>query len=152
MPVTFGSVGDIIAVCLLVKDLVAALDNARGSKAEYQSLKRELHILERVLLEIELFCQAHGGGGTPELDALCVTAKAAVDRCKELVRDFLDRIKKYDSRFRENSVSGTSSNIFKESALKVRWRAIEGDAVQKFRVEIAGTSSSLQMLLATASV
>ncbi|KAF2469173.1 uncharacterized protein BDR25DRAFT_372361 [Lindgomyces ingoldianus] len=36
--------------------------------------------------------------------------------------------------------------------MKVRWRIGERDAVEKFRVEIAGTSSGLQMLLATASV
>ena len=42
MPVTFGAVGDIISVCLLLKDLVEMLDQARGSKAEYQSVIREL--------------------------------------------------------------------------------------------------------------
>jgi hypothetical protein len=42
MPITFGAVGDIIFVCLLVKDLVEALDKSRGSKAEYQSAIREL--------------------------------------------------------------------------------------------------------------
>ncbi|ORX97798.1 hypothetical protein BCR34DRAFT_456510, partial [Clohesyomyces aquaticus] len=84
MPITFGSVGDIISVCLLVKDLVDALDKARGSKAEYLSLTRELWILDRVLLEIDLLARTHGGGSTPELDALCQTARRAVDRCKEL--------------------------------------------------------------------
>lgn len=67
MPVTFGSVGDIISVCLLVKDLVEALDKARGSKAEYQSAIRELWILDRALLEIELFTKAHENASTPEL-------------------------------------------------------------------------------------
>jgi hypothetical protein len=42
MPLTFGAVGDIISVCLLVKDLVEVLDKARGSKAEYQAAIREL--------------------------------------------------------------------------------------------------------------
>ncbi|EAT78354.1 hypothetical protein SNOG_14117 [Parastagonospora nodorum SN15] len=85
MPVTFGSVGDIISVCLLVKDLVDALDKARGSKAEYQSLIRELWILDRSLLEIDLLARTHGGGATPELEALCETAKKAVDRCRNLL-------------------------------------------------------------------
>ncbi|KAH7085738.1 hypothetical protein BKA63DRAFT_402029 [Paraphoma chrysanthemicola] len=84
MPVTFGAVGDIISVCLLVKDLVDALDKTRGSKAEYQSLIRELWILDRSLLEIDLLARTHGGGGTPELEALCNTATKAVDRCREL--------------------------------------------------------------------
>jgi hypothetical protein len=36
--------------------------------------------------------------------------------------------------------------------MAVRWRVGEKDALEQFRVEIAGTSSSLQMLLVTASV
>ncbi|KAF1974790.1 hypothetical protein BU23DRAFT_460501 [Bimuria novae-zelandiae CBS 107.79] len=99
MPITFGAVGDIISVCLLVKDLVDALDEARGSKAEYQSVIRELWILDRALLEIDLLSRTHGNGATPELRSLCET-----------------------------------------------------EAVERFRVKIAGTSASLQMLLATASV
>lgn len=148
MPITFGAVGDIISVCLLVKDLVDALDTARGSKAEYQSLTRELWILDRVLLEIDRFARVYGSGATPELDALCQTARKTVDECKELVSDFLKRIKKYQAIFDE----GTMPNLFKETGMKVRWRIGERDAVEKFRVEIAARSSSLQMLLATASM
>jgi hypothetical protein len=149
MPITFGAVGDIISVCLLVKDLVDALDKTRGSKAEYQSLTRELRILDRVLLEIDLLARRHGGGVTPELEALCKTARKAVDLCNELVGDFLQRLKKYQGTFDENI---SKPNFVKEAAMKVRWRIGEKDAVEKFRVEIAGTSASLQMLLATASV
>ena len=148
MPVTFGSVGDIISVCLLVKDLVEALDKARGSKAEYQSAIRELWILDRALLEIELFTKAHENASTPELRGLCETAKVAASRCKELVSTFLERIKKYQTTFDEGKYPG----LLKDVVAKVRWRIGEKDALEKFRVEVAGTSSSLQMLLATASV
>jgi hypothetical protein len=80
MPITFGAVGDIISVCLLVKDLVGALDKARGSKAEYQSVIRELQILERITLEIDLLTRCHGDGATPELRSLCETSKQATTR------------------------------------------------------------------------
>lgn len=149
MPITFGAVGDIISVCLLVKDLVDCLDKARGSKAEYQSLTRELWILDRVLLEIDLIARTHGGGASPELEALCVTAKKAVDECKVLVSDFLKRLKTYQSSFEEG---GPSTNLAKTTAMKFRWRISEKDEVERFRAAIAGTSSSLQMLLAIANV
>lgn len=152
MPITCGSAGDIISVCILVKDLVDALDKARGSKAEYRSIIRELWILDRVLLEIELLARTHGGGATPELEALCVTAAKAVSRCKELVAEFLGKIKKYQEGFGEDVADGKGKGFIKETAMKVRWRIGERDVVEKFRVEIAGTTSSLQMLLATASV
>jgi hypothetical protein len=148
MPITFGAVGDIISVCLLVKDLVDALDKSCGSKAEYQSLTRELWILDRTLLEIDLLSRTHGGGAKPEMEALCETARKAVDRCKELVSDFLRQIKKYQDTFGE----AAKPNFVKEIAMKVRGRVAERDMVEKFRVEIAATSTSLQMLLATASV
>jgi hypothetical protein len=148
MPITFGAVGDIISVCLLVKDLVEALDKARGSKAEYQSAIRELWILDRALLEIDLLSRVHGDGATPALQGLCATAKQAVVRCKGLVSDFLHRVRRYQKVLGE----GEKPNVLHEAAMKVRWRIGEKDALDQFRVEIAGTSSSLQMLLATASV
>lgn len=94
MPITFRSVSDIISVCLLVKDLIDALNKAQGSKAEYQSVTRELWILDRVLLEIDLLVRTYGGV-TPKLEALCEIAKRAVNRCRELVSKFLIKIKKY---------------------------------------------------------
>jgi hypothetical protein len=148
MSITFGAVGDIISVCLLVKDLVEALDSARGSKAEYQSAIRELWILDRALLEIDLLSRVHGDGATPELRSLCVTAKQAVSRCRDLVSTFLQRTRRYQSTLGE----GQKSNVIQEMAMKVRWRVGEKEALDQFRVEIAGTTSSLQMLLATASV
>jgi hypothetical protein len=150
MPITFGAVGDIISVCLLVKDLIAALDKARGSKAEYQSAIRELWILDRTILEIDLqiFSRLNGNAATPELHSLCETAKQAVIRCKSLVDAFLKRVRRYQSNFGE----GENTNVLQDAAMKVRWRLGEKEALEQFRVEIAGTSSSLQMLLATASV
>jgi hypothetical protein len=148
MPITFGAVGDIISVCLLVKDLVEVLDKARGSKAEYQAAIRELWILDRALLEIDLFNRQYGDGSTPELRGLCETAKQAVTKCRGLVTTFLGRIRRYQNSFDE----GQKSNLLKETAMAVRWRVVEKDTLEQFRVEIAGASSSLQMLLVTVSV
>ena len=55
MPITFGSVGDIVSLCLLIKDLVKSLDNSRGSSAEYQAVIRELCSLDHALLEVAVF-------------------------------------------------------------------------------------------------
>lgn len=60
------------------------------------------------------------------------------------------RLKKYQSSLDENGSSST--NVLKTAAMKVRWRVGEKDAIEKFRVDIAATRASLQMLLATASV
>ena len=39
---TLGSVGDKITLCIIIKDLVKALDDSRGLSAEYQEAIREL--------------------------------------------------------------------------------------------------------------
>ena len=40
--ITFGSVGDITSICLLAKDLVACVDESRGSSSEYKKLRHKL--------------------------------------------------------------------------------------------------------------
>lgn len=53
MPITFGSVSDIISTVLLIKVLVKALNDSQGSGSEYCELIRELWSLEVALLEVE---------------------------------------------------------------------------------------------------
>ncbi|CAN9096864.1 unnamed protein product [Alternaria alternata] len=134
MPVTFGAVGDIISVVLLVKDLVATLDEARGSKAEYQAAIHELWLLDRTLLQIELLTREHADGATPELRGLCETAKRAVARCHDQVTTFLQRIRKYQSTFDY----GQNPNALKEIGHAIRWRIGEKEALERFRAELAG--------------
>lgn len=150
MPVTFGSVGDIIAVCLLVKDLVDALDKSRGSKAEYRSLISELRTLERVLLHIDTF--SRNNGANPGLRGILQTIGEAVAHCQGLVSEFLQRVKKYQYVFDESGTSSAKRSYVKDAAMSVRWSIGESDAVDKFRVDLAGASSNLHMLLGTASM
>jgi hypothetical protein len=43
---TFGSVGDFLSISILVKDLLLALDDSRGSSRDYQEVVRKLYILD----------------------------------------------------------------------------------------------------------
>ncbi|CAN9225294.1 unnamed protein product [Alternaria alternata] len=147
MPVTFGAVGDIISVVLLVKDLVTTLDEARGSKAEYQAVIRELWLLDRTLLEIDLLTRQHGDGATPELRSLCETAKRAVSRCNDLISTFSQRIQRYQNTLDQSQ----KKDRLRELGDAIRWRVGEKEALEHFRTEIAGVTSSLQMLMTMAS-
>jgi hypothetical protein len=146
MPITFGSVGDIISICLIVKDLVDTLNRSRGSSAEYSEVIRELWVLDRALLEVELLSRTHSA--TVELNALCETARQTVEKCRLTVEAFSRRIKKYGTSLGEAG----SGNIMKDAALKLRWQFSQKDEVPKFRAEVAAHSASINMLLATASV
>ena len=148
MPVTFGAVGDIISVCLLVKDLVEALDKTRGSKAEYRSAQSELLILEGTLLEVDVLIKAHGSGSTPELRDICTKAEQAAARCKDLIRVFSDRVRKYKRTFEESH----DQHVFRDVTTKIRWQVGEKDALEQFRGELERTTSSLRTLLVIASL
>jgi len=79
MPITFGSVGDIIAVCVLVKDCVDALSDTTGSAAQYQAVIRELHVLEKALLEVGISSRTRAT--TPELTSISANADATIEQC-----------------------------------------------------------------------
>ena len=51
MSITFGSVGDIIAVGQIAWSLVQALTDSKGSAKEYQGLVKELRAFERAVLQ-----------------------------------------------------------------------------------------------------
>jgi len=147
MPITFGSVGDIISVSLVVKDLLIALNDSRGSSAEYQAVIRELYVLDTALLQVEQLSRSHAA--TPELQALYETAKQTAAKCQDSVASFKARLGKYNGSL----TTGGSGNILKDTARKIQWRASQKDAeIAKFRAEVTGYSDSINMLLATGMV
>src|ERR1700753_3933526 len=117
MAVTFGSVGDIIAVGQLIKDLVSLLDDSRGSRSEYQSLVDQLKILGVVLARAGDSC-CDDDWALPELrdtrDALIAFVTDAERR--------LDGVRNKIRRYSVSLVPGGSGNAVKDFARKVQWR------------------------------
>ena len=146
MPITFGSVGDIISISLLVKDLVKALDDSQGSAREYQEVIRELWTLDRVLLEVEQLSRTHEH--TIELHALCITARHAAYDCRRSIEAFYEKIRKYDRTLGTGRTGNTMRRIYP----KLEWNLTRSNELDKFRAEINAHCSSMSMLLATASV
>lgn len=52
MSITFGSVGDIIAVGQIAWSLAQALTDTKGSAKEYQGLIKELQTFDQALLQV----------------------------------------------------------------------------------------------------
>jgi hypothetical protein len=150
MPVTFGSVGDIIAVCLLVKDCVDALSETRGSAAEYQAVVRELYILEKVLLEVGILSRTHAT--SPELNNLFASITTAIDQCRKSLAAFKSKIKPYDNDFGYGSSGGNGSRILAGTARKFLWQIRMKDDVSRFRAEVVAYSMSIDQLLAAANM
>jgi hypothetical protein len=115
MPVTFGSVGDIISVSILVKDLIAALDNAQGAASEYQSLIRELSSLDRALLQVDILSRSFES--SIEMNALCATAQQTVENCRSSMNSFLQGIRKYETSLR----TGGSGSLAVDVTRDAKW-------------------------------
>jgi hypothetical protein len=146
MSIGVSAVGDIIAICLLAKDLAEALNSSRGAASEYREIRRELWDLEKSLLQVDLLFRTCDR--SIELNALHETARAAAENCRDCIEPFLEKIRKYEGSLKD----GGSGNRFKDAARKVQWQVLQsGDAVL-FRAEIAAHCQSINMLLATMSV
>ena len=146
MPVTFGSVGDIISVSLLIKDLLVALDDTRGASGEYRAIIRELYTLDSALLHVEQLSRTNIA--TPELHALCQTAQSTVTRCRTSITEFKQRLQKYKDTMRVGGSGCTVRDIGK----KLQWSIGEKDYIARFRAEITGYTESISMLTTIASM
>ncbi|KAL9109190.1 MAG: hypothetical protein Q9227_006115 [Pyrenula ochraceoflavens] len=146
MPIVCGSIGDIIAICVLAKDLAHTLSTAKGSAASYRAICVELDQLHSALREVvALFTQAEH---TPEINALFETTKQAAFACRASVERFQDQIKRYESSFKEGGSASKIGDITK----KLQWRIVKEPELMKFRAELCAHSSSINMLIATVTV
>lgn len=155
MPAAFGfSVGDVIAVSILIKDVFNALDNAKGSAADYQELCRELWALDRALLEVELLSRS--SDTSVELNALSHTVRRVADQCKECIEKFLKKVKGYERSLRAGGCSRgerqRSLGRLCDAGKKVMWGLTQKEEVTKFRAEINAHSSAINMLLITTNM
>ena len=146
MPITFGSVGDIITLSLLIKNLAKSLDDSRGASAEYQAIIRELSSLEHALSQVEEVFRTFNRSG--ELNALDRTANQCVEQCRECIMKYKERTKKFERSLQ----AGGSNNIFRDTTLKLRWQAFEKDDLPKFRVELHAHCIFINMLLTSAAL
>ena len=141
-----GSIGDIIALSVIIKDLVKALDDSRGSSAEYQDSIRKLWALNRVLREVETLCRICEN--IAELGALCETIHCIVNQARKSIEPFLDVVRKFGPSLHK----GGSGNSIRDASRKAQWRISHSDDLTKFRTEIDVYCSILSVLVSTANV
>ena len=144
MPITFGSVGDIITLSLLIKDLAKSFDDSRGASAEYQAINRELTSLEHALSQVEEVFKTLNHSGN--LSALDRTANQCVGQCRESITKYQERTKKFERSLQ----AGGSGNVLRDAASKLKWQAFEKDDLPKFRLELHTHCNSINMFLNTA--
>jgi hypothetical protein len=82
------------------------------------------------------------------LNALTLTTRRTVEQCKSCIESLLGKIKEYDATLR----TGGSGNRLRDVKGKGGWALCGREHLVKFRTEINGHSSAINMLLITASV
>jgi len=149
MPITFGSVGDIVSVGLLIKDLVVALNESRGSQAEYKQLVDELNLLRDVLGRIDHLCNTTSTWTATrrfEVTALHDTTLLIAQNCRKFIEGFNVRLKKYDKTL-GSSGARSKSEMLKATVAKIRWQTGEKEEVVRLHAEIASQTASLSLAL-----
>ncbi|KAL9059369.1 MAG: hypothetical protein Q9162_001238 [Coniocarpon cinnabarinum] len=141
MPVTCGSVGDIIALTKLVKELVEALNDSRGAAHDFRKLVRQLQGLGSVLQEVHLLLRRHEP--SPGLDALRASTIRVAAGCQESAEEFLAQVRKYQQSLRE----GGSGRKIVDGVRKVQWRLLKKEDAQAFQSQVLAQTSSLQTLV-----
>ena len=142
MDVTFGAVGDFIAIGILIKDLVELLDDSRGSSWEYQALVEQLRVLGRVIDRAEDFYQQQCD--TDDLRDTRDELKAVIDETKRRLQGVAGKL----PRYKTSLAAGGSRNPVKDAARKVQWR-IEKKEIKKFHDDVMQYTNSIQSLLLT---
>ena len=141
MPITFGSVGDIITLSTLIKDLIKALNDSRGSAAEYQAIVRELQSLDQALVQVEALFSSYEH--MVELEDVHETATNCIENIRKTIAKFQARIHPYEA-----NLSATNSGIcIRGAASKVRWRMSEKERLAEFRAEVQTHCSAIAFIL-----
>ncbi|KAK9794209.1 hypothetical protein SCARD494_05786 [Seiridium cardinale] len=90
---TFGSLGDIIAVCQLTIQLSRALGigtaQASASAKEYQELHKELDIFTAILVNVVATYEHYSSPSLDDFDGLLHTV---VQECHDLIQSSLNRL------------------------------------------------------------
>ena len=109
--ISFGSVGDIIAICQIMQGVVKALSDSQGSAPEYQAFSEEISKLTETLKQIDRLRQTHA----QEADTKPLNNE--IETCRRCLEDILRKIKKYAASLAAKG----SGNPILDAYWKLRW-------------------------------
>ncbi|KAF0637902.1 hypothetical protein FPSE5266_04484 [Fusarium pseudograminearum] len=150
---TAGTVGDFISIAALIKGIIAALDDSRGSAKQYRQLVQQLNTLDQTLDTVQQTLKDPRVTHSLEFSSgIVLDTVANINKC---LVDFLGQIGKYEPAL------GTSAPVNKASLTgawlkiqrkangnfrKVQWKLNEKD-IDKFRAEVMGYTMALEIAL-----
>lgn len=141
---SFGwSAGDVLAACILIKDVVNSLSEASGARSSFQALAKELLALERAFMQVHVYCQTQDNQA-----GACAPLLASTQACKDVVDRFLASISK-SQPYLANKAKGQGACFAVQSAVaKISWSLCTEKQVGRFRTELNAYATSIGILLA----
>ena len=114
--VTFGSVGDIIAICQVISTTINALSASRGSAVEYQALLNELASLEQAVEAAKSLLEKPSA---PQASLLQYEEQLgiALQSCRESLDHELAQIQKFSKSLGKSALTQSAKINF----WKLRW-------------------------------
>lgn len=140
LALTFGAVGDFIALGVLVKDIITSLDDCRGSSKVYQDLVQSLAILDFTLCQVDQVFRDPRRAIIAQ--RLCATVLESVRQIKDSLQSFHDKLKK----FHLSLGPGGSGNRLKDAARKIQFKMDEKD-INAAKGDIREYTTVLNLLL-----
>ncbi|KAL8700709.1 MAG: hypothetical protein Q9201_005300 [Fulgogasparrea decipioides] len=138
MSAGFGfSVGDIVAGLKLIKQSIEALQDTKGSSADFQALSHELDSLKDGLEAVEdLHLDQRFGVKSKQ----SVAIQEAVSRCWHCINTFLSTISRYQPWLQTKALPGP---VWKANLKKIQWALCKKDDVNRLRIQLERHCSSI---------
>lgn len=137
---SFGSLGDFLSIAILIKDIIVALDDCRGSSHKYHDLKQGLEVLGETICHVK---RAYHNPKIVVSNDTSATAIRIVSRIHQCLAAFnSQKLQKFATSFSP----GGSGNPFKDVARKIQFKFDEKD-IENFQREIMGYNLLLTTLM-----
>ena len=141
IPITCNAVGDILALATLVLDIIHALNDARGSPAEYRKFKSDPNAIHTMLT-----AAARIAKDTFD-DVLRDEIVREVDECGQDIQQALARVAKFSTLDGNGGAASGLRVKLKRHWHKVEWCLLQRDETQAVRKELALATQRLTTLL-----
>lgn len=145
--VTFGSIGDLIAVGQIAFSLAKALGSSHGSVKEYQDLIKNLQLFDKTLFQATLLLQSYQA--TPEIVELCVLANEVAKDSQVTLNEFRKKVeRKYGSMLGTQGPVDVMAGV-KAVGKKIGW-VREREEVAELKTKLQAGVNSIALLISAA--
>ncbi|KZV65389.1 hypothetical protein PENSPDRAFT_655840 [Peniophora sp. CONT] len=125
-PISCNAFGDIVVVVQIVRDIVSALDDARGAAEEYKQLVHILTALGTVIEEV--YCLAKDSPN----EGLKKAVLAEIRRVCDDISIATDKIAGYDRLTVDSARSSRGQDHTRQSLSKLRWHFLKASEADKY--------------------